>query len=1246
MPKLEEIKQAINRLDPGTFQVVCDQYLYREGYKGIIESLGTEAGTTKTTRGTPDTYFTLSDGKYIFVEYTTQKQNLAKKIEQDIDKCLDEKETNIENKNITKIIYCHTSSNLEPGKTKGVYDKCRSEHIELQIIGIDELASALYDRHPRIIRDYLNIKIDTEQIQTIDDFLHQHDANQLSAPLKVDFLFREEVVKKLEEKFKQCNVVIVKGAPGIGKTRLALYFAEEHTKNNNERLFCIRDNGQSIFDDLKIYLSKPGKYFLVVDDANQVSGLKNIIQYAAGVYPGKQVKVLITVRDYAKKSVEEKLLNNVKFDELELKSFKNEEIEQILRKNLKINFEEAIDRIVDLAKGNARIAMLAGKVFREKGEIQSIFDVSDLYSRYYEPVLSQIMESENRRLIICAGIIAFFQKMYLDETRMMHYQKMLKVANITQGEFIHSVNQLHELEIVDVYSTWAVKFSDQCLRDYLLYYLLYKTEMLSLGDLIFECFFEYQKQILYLLNTVLKLDQSPKVLEKTTNIINEGWKRLETADEGKIECYLESFYQFLPIPALLWCKEKVDGMEAVEFDKKVLLHESYDDEIQDLILEMICGLAETKEAESATELFFKYYQKRTDLFNRFVKAFKENFNITEYSAHDNYLIQRYFLKHLKKYSDNWKNDGIVYFFYRVAQEYLKYTFENTVYKREHTFSYYEFELDLDESVREFRETVWNYLLELCASEKRKIEVLKVLITYGHGAKKENDLYQMDTPFLKNILEKCSVSEPLETGIIANRLLTIWNMNGWENDSFCEYLNAPEYQLYNRFQGGYGERANAEYWLKEEQFEEIWRVFAEKCTLEEFRSVLNIIKRLEQNQFVQIEALCRALLTIFDSISPDDERYLGFVNEYLSLSAPGKISPRNIINKLFKVYPAEQILNLIEGYAFSSKNNWKFDYYRELPPELVNEDVTNQMISFLVSDLRSGLVASDRDLVFLDKYQIEKENIYIIISTKFYDLFDENPRMVCEYLFNTFRKKEDELEFILSFFSNDIKKLESFYVKSISVEGTMHFDYGGRILRGILEKDVQFASEYIEAVLKRKYADIQYQVHRIETLVNSENSIEAYDVILTRLFDTSFFESRRERIAEIIITGRDRNHIMGEQEMLIKKYIERHSEDAQLMRRLFLILARTKDERRISYYLELIKRNSSSKMFAQIPLTPNLYSYTGSIVSIYNEEIDFLNELKSQLSGLDWIEHRKIIQDKIEERKIRIHEAELEDFMGY
>ena len=164
MANIESIKQKILQLDAGSFQNLCDSYLYKTGYMSIV-SLGGEAGTRKTTLGTPDTYFIASNGKYIFVEYTTQRANLFAKIRDDLKKCLDIEKTRIPHDKISEIIYCHTSSNLTPFQDSEVKKLCEDVGVKLVIIGIDKLAEDIYLFHHNLSRDYLGISISTDQIQ-------------------------------------------------------------------------------------------------------------------------------------------------------------------------------------------------------------------------------------------------------------------------------------------------------------------------------------------------------------------------------------------------------------------------------------------------------------------------------------------------------------------------------------------------------------------------------------------------------------------------------------------------------------------------------------------------------------------------------------------------------------------------------------------------------------------------------------------------------------------------------------------------------------------------------------------------------------------------------------------------------------------------------------------------------------------------------------------------------------------------
>ena len=48
-------------------------------------------------------------------------------------------------------------------------------------------------------------------------------------------------------------LVIIKGAAGTGKTRLALHYVKNHPDTNNEKVYCIHSNALPIYEDLDIF---------------------------------------------------------------------------------------------------------------------------------------------------------------------------------------------------------------------------------------------------------------------------------------------------------------------------------------------------------------------------------------------------------------------------------------------------------------------------------------------------------------------------------------------------------------------------------------------------------------------------------------------------------------------------------------------------------------------------------------------------------------------------------------------------------------------------------------------------------------------------------------------------------------------------------------------------------------------------------------------------------------------------------
>lgn len=87
--------------------------------------------------------------------------------------------------------------------------------------------------------------------------------------------------------------------------------------------------------------------------------------------------------------------------------------------------------------------------------------------------------------------------------------------------------------------------------------------------------------------------------------------------------------------------------------------------------------------------------------------------------------------------------------------------------------------------------------------------------------------------------------------------------------------------------------------------------------------------------------------------------------------------------------------------------------------------------------------------------------------------------------------------------------------------------------------------------------------------------------------------------------------------------------------------------KLVYIVEFLQFNKNLEEFKQISLFssfPSLCTYSGSEIPLVIEKINFLKSLKSNLKGIDYIDHRKYIEDycmKLEEYKEKV---ELEEYL--
>lgn len=1245
MANIESIKQRVLQLDAGSFQNLCDSYLYKIGYPNIV-SLGGEAGTRKTTLGTPDTYFIASNGKYVFVEYTTQKAGLFAKIKDDLEKCLDTSKTGVPHNKISEIIYCHTSSNLTPAQDREVKALCEDFGIKLMVIGIDKLAEDIYLFHHNLSRDFLGISISTDQIQSCDDFINHYNSNKMAAPIDTEFLFREKEFKDISDAYLKVDVVILHGSAGTGKTRLALHYVKNHPNANSEKVYCIHSNALPIYEDLKLFIDSPGNYFLFIDDANQLSGLQHIIRYVTKGLEGYNVKILITVRDYAL----QKVINDVReitlYETIKINIFTDDEIKKLLETSLGILNRDYHERIIRLAEGNARIAILAGKVACNSNRLDSINDVSQLYEDYYGYSLADNQLLVNNHICITAGIVAFLEAIHLEHIDA--FLPILQEKGLNRDEFIENIRMLHEQEIVDICNDKAVHFSEQCLSNYLLKYVFFDKKLLSLSEMIKACFQSFRERTITSINTLLNIFRNETLFDFVEKEIKILWDELLTEESPIFFEFVKVFFRINPTETLLILQNKIESEERVIYEWHNIdtdKGKNYQNITNDII-KILGGFADMIDFPTACDLFFKYYFKRPDLYMEFYHAVNLYFGINKDSIRCGFCTQITFLEKIIEYSDDWKQESVVILFLEIAEEFLKLHFSPADEGRKNTIIIYQIPLAISEGVEKYRKLIWESLSSLCATEKYRVNVRKILSSYGGTTEDISvPVLQFDLKYINSILKLNFPPDKLENCLLVERIANVFNsMNISCESLFAEYFAGEYFQLYLLLKGedyntdvGYEEHEK----LKRELIEQ----YVSNCNLDMFKRLIDVCNDIPELDGHIYWEVGEGLRIAFDAISLKKDCYINAIKYYIEKDTPINLQPYYLIDILFTLLSDSEVHQIIIDEDYSQKNAWLYAYYHELPKELITENHLRGLYNFLKDTSDKDITSSSmRDVDFLEKYNVIDEQALtkgckIILAKREYSLFIVH--IYFDLLFNNYHNTPKE---VISKFDCNLELLEEIYCAILSYDN--HQDYYGKFLKEIYLVRPSILDKYINCLLNKNNVSFRDYQERHRCFFELDDFIEIYNKIFEEIIKKCQYPKTSVPyfLESLLLPIQNEQNLLGRQDEWIRQCIQRFYNDETKMFCLFSVISKLETERKKEYIFLFLENDPVFEDFERIPLTPISWSWSGSAVPMYSAWIKFLEALLPSCIGLKWIKHKNYIETKIDCLKKQIESEQIDEIL--
>jgi DNA polymerase III delta prime subunit len=1226
MSKIIEIESALSRINGDVFQDFCNHFLFLKLNPNSIDPLGSVIGKEKSRIGTPDCYFTKGDD-LIFAEYTTKeklvgKQSFLKKLKNDIDHCFNEAKTGISPRDISKVILCFTNK-LKPIEREELNKLCSKYNntCTLELIGIRDLSFAVLN-FPSL-GEYLGIKIGTGQILTPSEFITNYEKSKLSTPLSNQFFGRQEEIKEGLEKLETFNVLLIHGTPGTGKSRYALELSSQFVKKHEDfKLLCIGNKGLSIWDDLQTHVKKDTNYVIIVDDANRVTQNYRLLLGLLKDIGNQELKIIVTVRDYALPIVKE-ISNEFNYTSLEINKFENKDIIEIIKTTYS-NIQDPliIERITELSKGNARLALMCAKL----DNILLLNDASQIYEEYFTPIFNEVEILNNKNTLISLAIISFFGK--IDKENRNFCEKIFSKFNFDEDAFWETCYDLNESELVDLEFN-IVRMTDQVFSTYIFYKAVIDKEYLSFKFFL-DNFLDYENRISDTIIPVINTFDYKKIEDKLKNQIIRKWQEVELENiRDKSLKFLDLFWYYLYPQTLVYFRKHIDNLEESKIKTYRYTYElnefSYGAE---KIIEILSRfrLLQNEVFEDALELLFYYALKIPDKLPAVMYVIKERFSFKRFSYSNNNVIQHTIIDFLISKAQNGNEMEIFEsILLEVIPHYFQIEYHNTSNESNgRAIALHTFHLWSSDSIKSFRKKCFDYLISK-AKHKKPIVIRTIYNWPVYDYKHSIDIFNFEKGLLFSLIEDTFDPEQFEDCFVLQELIEKLEIMGlkypiklklkFSNKLYVltEVLKSDK----NYFKKGLT-------WQEEEKLhkKELFKYcdgFQLPEYLELFDNISLILEKTKKNH-VQWQYK-NSVEMIFSNIATEDNSlFLEVLDKYFD-RYDFKINFYSVFISYFKTNSKHyfDLFKIIKN----AKTDTKLNFHNTLIIDSVSQDHNE----ILYEDLKDTINGIDQQFFFynlnyISKYAIKRSELAIyqeILDIILFKIRNENIQISVgkEFIEKCLEIKGFPFDKICS----------SYYYAN---KFTQSFDFKKDLLRKLVKIDTKVLIE----LLKLNFPD-RISYHDLE----HENydfiwELDNYRETIKSLIDF-FLENKPYLFWERTINAffpKSLEKYGNKPIQFLHNLIQTSSYESNYMEVVFNIICYSYPSKRDEFLKNILLINSDVELFKKLELVKRGGVFSGSRIPYIEKDIKswekVLVVLAEMSNRLDFFEHKEYVEKQI------------------
>ena len=1196
MSRFLKVQQGILGLGPGEYQRFCSDYIVKKkGYRNMLD-IGSKEGTSKTTRGIPDSYNVNEDGTYSLIMYGTVEKQSIQKIEKDIKDAYSKNKTGISPDKIKEIICFHTNTNIKPGdyeRLKNLYN------INIELIDIDSMAHDICENYQSLANEYFQIPIDTNQISDIDDFIKRYDKFSINSPLSLKYIERKEkneiinIIKNLE------ILLLITGKPGVGKTKFAVEICKYLQCKEDVCCLCIRPNGNDIYDDIKFSLESNKDYLIFIDDINNLHQLQSLIDYII-TQKNKNIKIVATIRDYLLNDILKKL-NNYKINSnvYTLHQMEDEDIIKILESSFNIKNEQWQQQILKVSNGNPRIAVMASKALLS-GKLKYLNSILDVFKNYYDNIIEENKLSNNQ--IKMLFYISIFSPFSIKNDQIKKILEKFEIYDIDEYK------KLRDLELIEFYNDEVIKIDDQNFSNYIVYKYLIEKKEIKISSLLMNLYPNFIKKFISIINMVNEVFYSSEEYEYIKDEINFVWNKDEHKEE---ELFLKSFHNVNIPKTLSIIKNKIEK----EKQTNIPLELEYKNNIyiDNEMLEILSDIKNSEYFEMAFRLLILYLLKRPDLYNEICKTIKdswlmkgENIDFEVETKVISILFEEYNKKN--EYNNIYKI---------IITESLKYCLETEFHiskqgKDLKTINFVRIKLFPSEKLFEFRKFLFDIFINIYTNDKNYIDLLTDYSIWPYDDEQidivKKDINTLEQNLFSNWhnpnISQCKVLNFIEN-ICKERNIPI-------TKSIYNYRQNKEYEILRVFEPFNYDKENTE--LKN---------LLANSLLKDYRFYFKTLKRIE-NEKIKVDSwkIQNSISSLFKYVinnKPDIFEKI-FVY-YLKSDCPFY---RGYPDYVFLISDKNKIINIL----IKSTSNAKYFLLNYLLSSIIDKKYLDIVKNFIKQQLNIKNKYT-MNILTIEKYSEFDSTLIEDYTRDIIETDDDNLIiMYMSCLINNF----DDAQKIYNLFVNK-NILEQLYLKSANSNDDIN-GYIGYLL-------VKNNYSFFEKILENANINYNIKINKIvENIWRDENSYNLVLNIYNEMFNSKvmylsyLFKYLNNDIKEI-------------QNKWIKKYIYDNKNDKEKIRNIFRLICERDEESREELIMYLIEVSDDINIFKSIYLFSRMESWSRSRIPLIENKIKFLKKIKMRIEAkkdIHYILHIEYLNELIKSEEDKIKETKIKEYI--